>query len=300
MGGTGEPAECVVNFAEGRDRDVVTAVCAAGGDAVLDLHTDPDHHRSVLTLAGPLETVELAARDVAAAAVERIDLRTHRGVHPRFGAVDVVPFVPLGDSGRDAAPPLDRVLGARDRFARWAGTELGLPCFLYGPERPLPEVRRGAFSTLAPDTGPPRPHPTAGAVAVGARPVLVAYNLWLSADGSEGGPAGPLAAARAIAAGLRGPAVRALGLAAGSGAQVSLNLVEPAVVTVADAYDAVARAAPSHGCRVERAELVGLLPAALLHAVPPNRWSELDLREEATIERRLASPGLRPGHRSAG
>jgi glutamate formiminotransferase len=260
--------ECVVNVSEGRSGDVLADLAAAAGGALLDLHADPDHHRAVLTLAG-----EEAPRAVARAAVERIDLRTHAGAHPRIGAVDVVPFVALG-----ATPP-DAAVGARDRFARWAADELGLPCFLYGPERSLPDVRRGAFGTLAPDTGPPRPHPTAGAAAVGARPVLVAYNVWLAEP--------DLAAARRLAAALRGPAVRALGLAVGDAVQVSVNLVDPLAVGPAAVHDRVAAEVA-----VARAELVGLVPAAVLRAVPRHRWAELDLAEDRTIEARLEAAGL--------
>lgn len=256
--------ECVVNISEGRDRRVIEAIAAAAGPALLDVHTDPHHHRSVLTLVG-----EAAPRAVAAAAVARIDLRDHVGVHPRIGAVDVVPFVPLGDSD------LADAVAARDRFCAWAASELALPCFTYGPERSLPEVRRRAWVDLQPDAGPLAPHPSAGAVAVGARPVLVAYNVWLAEP--------DLAAARRIAAEVRGPAVRALGLAVGDRVQVSMNLVEPDRVGPAAATAAVAARAAVAGC-----ELVGLVPRSVLEAVPPARWTELDLTEDRTIEARLA------------
>jgi glutamate formiminotransferase len=258
--------ECVVNVSEGRDREVLAALRRAAGGALLDLHTDPDHHRSVLTLVGTE-----APRQVTRAAVERIDLRVHRGAHPRIGVVDVVPFVPYGE-GTTMADAVD----ARDRFAAWAATELGVPCFLYGPERTLPEVRRGAFGSLPPDTGPARGHPTAGAIAVGARPVLVAYNLWLVEP--------DLARARRIAAELRSPAVRALGLAVGDQVQVSCNLVAPHRVGPAEVYDRVADRAA-----IARAELVGLAPRSVLDAVDPSRWDELDLAPDRTIEARLAA-----------
>ncbi|HEX9991540.1 MAG TPA: hypothetical protein VGB14_01295 [Acidimicrobiales bacterium] len=260
--------ECVVNVSEGRSPDVLAALAGAAGPHLLDLHADPDHHRAVLTLVG-----EDAPRAVAREAVARIDLRGHAGAHPRIGAVDVVPFVPLG------ATPLADAVAARDRFAAWAAAALALPCFLYGPERSLPEVRRSAFAGLAPDTGPPRPHPTAGAAAVGARPVLVAYNLWLAEP--------DLAAARRLARALRGPAVRALGLAVGAHVQVSTNLVDPATVGPADVYDRVAAEVA-----VARAELVGLVPRAVLDAVPRRRWAALDLAEDRTVEARLAGAGL--------
>ena len=275
--------ECVVNVSEGRDASVLDVLAAAAAPALLDVHSDRHHHRSVLTMAGP-EVAE-AARCVATEAVARIDLRRHDGVHPRLGAVDVVPFVPL-----DGSTMADAV-AARDRFARWAGDELGVPCFLYGPERSLPDVRRGAFSALAPDTGPARPHPTAGAAAVGARPVLVAYNLWLAPDAA-------VATARAVARQVRGPAVRALGLDVGGRAQVSCNLVDPRTVGPADAYDAVAECAADLGTSVVGAELVGLLPSVVLHAVPPERWTALDLDPARTIEARLEQAGLGGSSRS--
>lgn len=260
--------EGVVNVSEGRRPEVVAAIAAAAGDALLDVHTDPGHHRSVLTVVG-----EEATRAVMAEAVARIDLRRHEGAHPRFGAVDVVPFVALsGSSPADA-------LAARGRMARWTGDHLGVPAFLYGPERSLPDVRRGAFGSLTPDAGPGEPHPTAGAVAVGARSVLVAYNLWLAEP--------DLALARRLAARVRGRAVRALGLAVGDAVQVSMNLVDPLAVGPATVYDAVAAEAP-----VARAELVGLVPAGVLAATPAHRWIELDLAQERTIEARLAERGL--------
>lgn len=260
--------ECVINISEGRRSEVVAAVAGAAGDALLDVHRDVHHHRAVLTLVG-----EAAARAVTVEAVARIDLRAHTGVHPRLGAVDVVPFVALAGS-----TPAEAVV-ARDRFARWAADELDLPCFLYGPERTLPEVRRQAFGALAPATGPDRPHPTAGAAAVGARDLLVAYNLWLVDP--------DLARARALAAELRGPAVRALGLAMGDEVQVSMNLIAPAEVGPAEVFDRVAARTA-----VTRAELVGLVPETVLHAVPAHRWEELDLSPERTIEARVEAGGL--------
>ena len=260
--------ECVVNVSEGRDLDIVGRIARAAGRGLLDVHSDADHNRSVLTLAGT--AVEDAARAVAAETVRLLDLGTHTGAHPRIGALDVVPFVPLDGSSMAGA------LAARDRFARWAATELALPCFLYGPERSLPEVRRGAFTTLAPDHGPGAPHPTAGACAVGARPVLVAYNLWLAA--------GDTAAAAGVARALRGPAVRALAVAVGAHGQVSLNLLDPLTYGPGQAYDDVASRAA-----VARAEVVGLVPAAVLAAVPSSRWPQLDLDPSRTIEARLAA-----------
>ena len=256
--------ECVINVSEGRDRTTIAALAEAAGDGLLDVHSDPHHHRSVLTVVG-----EDAPRAVARTAVDRIDLRKHTGAHPRFGAVDVVPFVPLAGSAMPDA------VAARDAFAVWLGEELGVPSFLYGPERTLPMVRREAFAGLLPDAGPAEPHPTAGAAAVGARPVLVAYNLWLvDAD---------VARAREVAASVRGPAARALGLQVGDRVQVSMNLIDPEVFGPDDAYDAVAEQVPVAG-----AELVGLVPEAVLERIDEGRWGGLDLAPDRTIERRLA------------
>ena len=259
--------ECVVNVSEGRDDHVVERLRAAAGTDLLDLHRDRHHHRSVLTLAG-----EDGARRVAAEAVATIDLRHHDGVHPRIGAVDVVPFVPLGPATMADA------VGARDRFCAWAADELALPCFRYGPERSLPDIRRRAFVDLPPDCGPGQPHPTAGGCAVGARGVLVAYNVWLAEP--------DLDRARRVAAAVRGDGIRALGLPVGDRVQVSMNLVEPFRVGPAEAWDRVVALAPAAG-----AELVGLLPEAVLLAVDEARWEVLDLSPDRTIEARLSRAG---------
>lgn len=251
--------ECVINVSEGRRLDVVAGIGAAAGDHLLDVHTDPHHHRSVLTLAG--DDVEEAAFAVVQAAAQAIDLRGHDGVHPRLGAADVVPFVPLEGSTMGDA------VAARDRLATRITADLTIPCVRYGPERTLPDVRRHAADEVD-------AHPTAGICCVGARPVLVAYNLWLA-------PPATLADARRVAARVRGPAIRTLGLQVGGAVQVSCNLVDPAVVGPDAAYDAVAALAP-----VERAELVGLVPMAVLDAVARERWAELDLAVDRTIEAR--------------
>lgn len=262
--------ECVINLSEGRDLDLVARIGAAAGSDLLDVHSDPHHHRSVLTVVG-----ETPARAVAAAAVAALDLRTHEGVHPRLGVVDVVPFVALAGSTETEA------LAARDRFATWFAATHGVPCFLYGPERSLPDVRRQAFGALRPDTGPPVPHPTAGATAVGQRGLLVAYNVWL--DGTD------VATARRLASAVRGPGIRALGLEVGGRCQVSMNLVDPLAVGPAAAYDRVVAAAAATGATVAGAELVGLVPAAVLELVPRSRWDELDVGAARTIEARLSA-----------
>jgi glutamate formiminotransferase len=256
---------CVVNVSEGRDQALLGALDEVCAGALLDRHSDPDHHRSVFTLVGTD-----APRALTRAAVACLDLRGHDGGHPRLGVVDVVPFVPL------PGEPIAAALAERDRFAEWVATALEVPAFLYGPDRSLPEVRRRAWRDLEPDVGPHHPHPTAGAVCVGAREALIAYNLWLAVP--------DVALARSVAASVRSEAVRALGLTVGERVQVSLNLVAPDLVGPAEAYDLVAAHAPVAG-----AELVGLLPEGVLHRIPPERWPLLDLAEERTLERRLAA-----------
>src|SRR5438309_4881154 len=152
--------ECVINVSEGSSGVVLDGLRAAASRALLDMHSDRHHNRSVLTMAGP--DVESAARAVTGIGVSTIDLGAHAGAHPRLGAVDVVPFVPLDGSTMEDA------VVARDRFSSWAANELAVPCLLYGPERSLPEIRRHAFQSLPPDVGPTEPHPTAGAICVGA------------------------------------------------------------------------------------------------------------------------------------
>lgn len=272
--------ECVVNVSEGQDRARIAELAAAAGPSVLDVHSDPDHHRTVFTIAGT--DTEEAVRRLAAVAVAELDLAEHRGVHPRIGVVDVVPFIALeGDGAPDPGPgAMDRVVAARQRFADWMGSTMSVPCFTYGPERTLVDVRRRAFAGLDPDTGPSAPHPTAGACAVGARPVLVAYNLWL--DTAE------LAVARTVAGAVRGGAVRSLGLAAAGVTQVSCNLLDPLDVGPADIYERVATAAAPYGATVTRAELVGLVPRAVVVSVPVDQRRRLDLDDERTIEARVA------------
>ena len=246
--------ECVINISEGRRLEVVAAVAGVAGDRCLDVHSDPDHNRSVLTLAGEAGQVEDAARAVARETVARIDITRHEGVHPYRGALDVVPFVPWTEATMDDA------IDARDRFAEWAVEELDIHCLLYGPEMSLPELRQ-----IAP----------IGTTAVGARSVLVAYNLWLA-------PNETLATAKRIAVAIRSPRLRTLGLQVGDQAQVSCNLIDPLNYGPAAAFDAVAAQA-----EVARAELVGLLPEAVLAAVPTDRWRQLDLATSRTIEARL-------------
>lgn len=257
-------------------------LAAEAGTCLLDLHGDEDHHRSVLTLAGPPATLEEAVHRLVSTAVERLDLRAHQGAHPRSGVVDVVPFVPLGGGcplprAADLAP----AVAARDRFANWATAALGLPCVLYGPlptgeVRTLPEARRMMRGTVG--------HPTAGVTAVGARPVLVAYNVWLDTD--------DLALAERMAREIRGPTLRALGFRLGSKVQVSCNLIDPWRLGPGQAHDEIAARLRGTGTSVVRAELVGLLPRDVLHAIDGDRWESLGLAESSTIESRLDGRGL--------
>jgi glutamate formiminotransferase / 5-formyltetrahydrofolate cyclo-ligase len=278
--------ECVINVSEGRDEEVLAELTAAAGAVLLDTHRDPHHHRAVLTRAGSDGAVAEAARRVAESAVARLDLTGHGGAHPRLGVLDVVPFTPYHPDLPPAQPKaadMDAAVTLRDDFARWLSTELGVPSFLYGPlpgglHRTLPLVRSLAFDTLTPDFGPGRPHRTAGATAVGARPVLVAYNVWVSS----------LDVARQVAPRVRGPYVRALALPIGEAAQVSCNLIDPSAFGPAQLYDAVAALTRAAGGAVLGAELVGLLPRAVLTTIPPERWPELDLSATTTVEARLA------------
>jgi glutamate formiminotransferase len=298
--------EAVPNLSEGRRPAVVDEIVAAfaGADPgvlVLDRSSDPDHNRTVLTLAGPGPALVEAAVAGAMACARLIDLTSHQGVHPRMGALDVLPFVPLGEATRLAGaadPDLDCAALA-ERAGRRIAAEAGVPVYLYGAaaRRPgraaLPAVRGRGFEALRdthdapPDFGGPGLHPTAGATAVGAREVLVAYNVDLAeAD---------LDLARRIAAAVRErdgglPAVRAMGVAlAGRGlAQVSMNLLDYKVTPPAVAFAAVAELAGRAGARVEASEIVGLVPAAALDGVDP---ADLRLRgaaAELLLETRLA------------
>ena len=282
--GLGDMLQCVVNVSEGRDAALLASLAEVCGSCLLDLHRDVDHNRSVFTLAGAAGVVAPAARELAGAVVGLLDLSRHSGVHPRLGTLDVVPWVaPEGWPLRDASPgPLSgRARQARDDFAVWAARELDLPVFLYGPERSLPEVRRHAWRSLGPDLAR-APHPRAGAVAVGCRPLMVAYNLWLAEPN--------LSRAKDVAVAVRSPTVRALAFSVGNHVQVSCNLIAPFVFGPAAIWDRVAEMAA-----VARAELVGLVPQAVLDQVPEERWAQLDLAPGE--DDRGATHRPHPGHR---
>jgi glutamate formiminotransferase len=298
--------ECVPNLSEGRRLEVVEEVAAAfaGADPgvlVLDRSSDADHNRTVLTLAGPGPALVEAAVAGAAACARLIDLNRHRGVHPRMGALDVVPFVPLGAATRLAGaadPDLDCAALA-ERAGRRIAAEAGVPVYLYGaaarhPARaPLPAVRRRGFEALRdapdplPDFGGPGLHPTAGATAVGAREVLVAYNVDLAGADLE--------LARRIAAAVRErdgglPRVRAMGVARPDRGlvQVSMNLLDYRATPPAAAFAAVAELAERAGAAVEASEIVGLVPAAALAGVDPADLRLRGVAAELVLEERLA------------
>jgi glutamate formiminotransferase len=300
--------ECVPNVSEGRRAEVVDELVAAfaGADPevlLLDRSSDPDHHRSVVTLAGPGPALVEAAVAGALACARLIDLTGHRGVHPRMGALDVLPFVPLGGASvlRGGSDPDLDCAALAVRAGRRIAEEAGIPVYLYGAaatsaERAaLPAVRGRGFEALrqatgggpAPDFGGPVPHPTAGATAVGARGPLVAYNVDLAGAGVE--LAGRIAAAvRERDGGL--PAVRAMGVAlpARGLAQVSMNLLDYRVTPPAAAYAAVAAMAEAAGARVVRSEIVGLVPAAALAGVDPAELQLDGFSPDLLLEERLA------------
>lgn len=270
--------ECVPNVSEGRDEGVIKtlgeAIVAAGADLV-DVHRDPDHHRSVLTFLGPRERVASAALALARAAVRVIDLRHHAGEHPRLGALDVLPFVPLSGASMEEAVATAHAVG------RTLAAELDLPVFFYEEAalrphcRPLPAIRAGGFEALAermrgaewcPDTGPRRPHPTAGATVVGARRVLIAFNAVLATD--DVGTAHRIARSiRESSGGL--PAVRAIGveLFTRDAAQVAMNLLDYRRTPVVEVVKRLETEAQYAGTRVREYELVGCAPA---DAIPPS------------------------------
>jgi glutamate formiminotransferase len=290
----------VPNVSEGRRPEVIAqlreAIAGALGGAccVLDVHSDPDHNRSVITFVGAPGAVAVAVLRLAAAAVELIDMRQHEGVHPRIGALDVVPFVPLAGCEMADCTELAEATG------RHMAANQGVPVYLYGeaapPGRPtrLVDLRRGGFEALAsaavlplaPDFGPPAAHPTAGATAVGSREILVAFNLVLdTAD---------VAVAQRVARSVREssgglPGVQALGilLPARGLAQVTTNLLDAQKTPLRTLVEAVMAGAAREGVSVAEAELVGLAPASVIESL-----AGLDLPGMPTaadsIEARLA------------
>ncbi len=290
--------ESVPNFSEGRRADVVDRLAAAvsgtSGVHLLDRTSDASHNRTVLTLAGETEAVMTALEATVAVAVDTIDMEQHSGEHPRIGAVDVVPFVPLGATSMDECVEIARTFGARvaDRF--------DLPVYLYAraatrPDRDkLADVRRGQYEGLKvdigadpdrrPDFGPARLHPRAGAMAVGARPFLIAYNINLASTDLE--------LAKRIARTIREsggglPLVQANGfrLDEPDCAQVSMNLLDFSISPVWRVWEAVEAEADAAGVELAESELIGLAPTAALLDVADHVGAPAD----ESIEQRLAA-----------
>lgn len=275
-----ELVECVPNFSEGRRREVVDAIAAAIGSGsgvkVLDVEMDADHNRSVITFIGGRSGVAEAAFEGAKKAVELIDMNAHRGAHPRVGALDVLPFVPVAGVTMDDCVALARAVGKR------IGEELGVPVYLYEAaatrpdRRALPDIRRGEYEGLKaeietdsdrrPDFGLPRLHPTAGACIVGARPILIAWNVNLATR--------DVGLAKRIAREIRErdgglPSVRAKGfdLPERERVQVSMNMLDYRRTSLVQAFDAIQERAARAGVEIAESEIVGLVPLdALLEA----------------------------------
>ena len=294
--------ECVPNISEGRRAEIVAAIAAAvrrvPGARMLDFSSDASHNRSVITMAGdagPLKAAVLALFD---AAVGLIDLRTHSGEHPRMGAVDVVPFVPIEGATMDDCVALakDTAQSVAERFA--------MPVYLYeeasiNPLRKnLEDIRRGEFEGLAakmatdgwvPDYGPPTPHPTAGATVIGARMPLIAYNINLSTDRID--------VAKKVAAAVRFSSggfryVKAMGvtLADRGIVQVSMNLTNYEKTPILRVFEAVKREAEKYGVNVLESEIVGLVPAAALIDAAEATLQLTDFKRNQVLETRLREP----------
>ncbi len=270
--------ECVPNISEGRRREVVEDVVAAvagPGRQVIDLSLDPDHNRSVITIVGEPDGLAEGIRSLVKKSVELIDLREHHGEHPRMGAVDVIPFIPIRGVTMDDCIELSRTVGKR------IAEEIGLPVYLYErsatkPARAnLAAIRKGEFEGFAakislpewePDFGPQEIHPSAGAVAVGAREFLIAYNINLATSN--------LAVAKEIASAVRSSSgglryVKALGfpLAEKGIVQVSMNLTNFKKTPILRVFDLVKREAERRGVLVAGSEIVGTLPRQALYDV---------------------------------
>jgi len=285
------PLESVPNFSEGRDRRTIDAIAGALAEhaRLLDVHSDPDHNRSVYTLVGEETQLIDALTAAIGVAVERIDLRRHEGAHPRIGATDVVPIVPIRPGDLPRARAAAEVLGAR------VGEELQLPVFLYTPpDRGPAHYRRGgveglrdrlAAGEVKPDYGPPALHESAGGVMIGARLPLIAFNVNLR---------GPIDTARAIAQVVRErgggfPGVRALGLdlpRAGV-VQVSMNVEDWEAAALHDIVARIAAEADARGAEVLGSELVGLMPAGAAAAAAGSALHIDGFDESRVLELRL-------------
>ncbi|MCU1430587.1 MAG: glutamate formiminotransferase [Actinomycetia bacterium] len=282
--------ECVVNVSEGRDMTVLRALADACGDALCDVHSDADHNRTVFTLAqAGTRDAQVAARALAVAVAHNVSLVGHHGVHPLLGALDVVPFVPLG--GTPGSQEI--AVRAAQSFGRWWSAAYRVPVFLFGDADPrrrsLPHARRTAFSSRMPDFGPVEPHEHLGATAVGVRPPLVAVNCLLLTREVD--------VARRIARSVREetgglPGVRALGflLESVQRAQVSMNLIDLDRTGVEHACRRVRVLARQEKTDVAAVELVGLIPRRELDRCSDEflAWSGLDAG--AAIENRAGRP----------
>ena len=284
--------ECVANFSEGRDAAIVhaieNAIASSPGVLVLRSEMDTDHNRSVITFAGPPDAVSEGALRGIAMAVQRIDLRKHAGVHPRMGAADVVPFVPL-----EGATLVDCAAIAH-RVGEEVWKRLQVPVYFYEaaalrPERRLLEnCRRGGFENpnVAPDLGGPALHPSAGACIIGARKILIAFNINLATD--------DVAVARAIARKIRAssggmPFVKALGLPlAGRGlAQVSMNLTDFEQTPLHVVFDTVEREAAARGVAIAGSEIIGLVPKKVLEDAAAHYLKCENFESGLVLENRL-------------
>jgi glutamate formiminotransferase/formiminotetrahydrofolate cyclodeaminase len=293
--------ECVPNFSEGRRPEVVAAIrdaiAGVAGAHVLDASADASHNRCVVTFVAPIDAVVAAAFAGISAARTLIDLTTHTGEHPRMGATDVVPFIPLEGATMEDCIALARQLGER------VGRELEIPVFLYEraatrPDREnLADVRRGEFEGLrdeigttparTPDFGPSKVHPTAGAIAIGARPFLVAYNVYL-------GPASNMPVAKEVAKALRGSSggyryVKAMGFEVDGQAQVSMNLVDTEKTPLHRVFDSVRMEAQAHGVSPTWSEIVGLVPERVLFAAAARHIQLRDFSPDLVLERKVRS-----------
>jgi len=288
--------ECALNFSEGRRQDVIQAIVGAvQGARLLDVSSDADHNRTVVSFVGSPQEAAAAALAVSARAIELIDMNVHRGAHPRMGAVDVIPFVPLGEATMEQAVATARQVGQE------LGDRLQLPVYLYEaaasrPERRnLADVRHGEYEGLAqkmadpawkPDYGPAHPHPTAGAVAVGARIFLVAYNVNLSTP--------DVSIAKTIARTLRAKTgglqnVKALGvmLQERDIAQVTMNVVDPFQTPLYRVLELVRMEAARYGVSVVGSEVIGLLPLTVLLESARYYLQLEGFRDDQVLEARL-------------
>jgi glutamate formiminotransferase len=298
---TARVLEAVPNFSEGRDLDTVGAIVDAirtAGARVLDWSADADHNRSVVTLVGPPDTVEEAAVAAARVAVERIDLRSHAGVHPRIGALDVLPFVPLTGLTLDDARAVAHRAGGR--LAR----ELGVPVYYYAEAsdprgRALADLRRGGFEHLVagwpadrqPDVLPEAwrhagAHPTAGATCVGARPVLLAWNVLVQGVGAEDASA-LVRSLRERTGGLPGLRALALPLPGRDAVQISMNLERVEENAPMEVFRRIEAAVAEVGGTIVETEVIGMLPDRLVADAAADR-----LRLKGAAHERMLSRGL--------